>query len=120
VAPRWADPRAAAVAAELAPYAWRDLTEWMLARRVLAAADRYSVVRLIHSVPGAAVGVLEPLEPAPGSDVRIDVLARTLHDRRWRGLSVERVCADLLAALDAWQAERESFDSAVRRLLDDR
>jgi hypothetical protein len=115
-----ADPRAAAVAAELAPYAWRNLTESMLARRVLAAVDRYGVVRLIHSVPGAAVGELEALDPAAAGDLRVDVLARALQSRRWRTFSVERVCVDLLTALDAWQAERESFDSAVRRLLDDR
>jgi hypothetical protein len=115
VAPWSAGPRAAAVAAELAPYPWRDMTESMLARRVLGAADRYSVIRLIHSVPGTAVGGLEPLEPAAGDDVRVQVLANALQSRRWRGFSVERVCADLLAALDAWQAERESFDSALRR-----
>ena len=111
----------AALAAELAPYAWRDLTESMLGRRVIAAADRFSVLRLIDSVPGAAVGVLEPLEPAAVGDLRVHVLVRSLHGRRWRGLiSVERVCVDLLAVLDAWQAEGESFDFGVRRMLDGR
>ena len=115
-----ADPRISAVAAALAPYAWQDLTERMLARRVLAAADRYRVVRLIQSVPGAAVGELGPMEPAGNGDVRVDVLVRALEHRRRRAFSVERVCADLLAALDAWQAERDSFDAGVRRLPDDR
>jgi hypothetical protein len=120
VAPWSADPRAAAVAAELAPYGWRDLTESMLARRVLGAVDRYSVVRLIHSVPGAAVGGLHPLEPAASSDPRVQTLTASLRTRRWREFSVERVCVHLLAALDAWQAERGSFDSGVRGMLDDR
>jgi hypothetical protein len=120
VAPRSADPRAAAVIAELSPYGWRDLTASMLARRVVGAAERYSVIRLIHSVPGAAVGELEPLEPAASSDPRVESLARALQDRRWREFSVDRLCAHLLAALDAWQAQRESFDAGVRRFLDDR
>ena len=115
-----ADPRISAVAAALAPYAWQDLTERMLARRVLAAADRYRVVRLIRSVPGAAVGEFEPMEPTANGDVRVDVLVRALEHRRRRAFSLERVCADLLAALDAWQAEWDSFDAGVRRLSDDR
>jgi hypothetical protein len=115
-----ADPRIPAVAAALAPYAWRDLTERMLARRVLAAADRYRVVRLIQSVPGAAVGELGPMEPTGSGDVRVDVLVGALEYRLWRGYSVERLCAALLAALDAWQAERNSFDAGTLRLPDDR
>jgi hypothetical protein len=115
-----ADPRVSAVTAELAPYAWRDLTERMLARRALAAADRYRVVRLIQSVPGAAVGEPQPTEPAENTDIRVDVLVRALEHRRWRGFSIERVCVDLLAALDAWQAARESSGSGIRRTRDDR
>jgi hypothetical protein len=115
-----ADPRISAVAAALAPYAWQDLTERMLARRVLAAADRYRVIRLLHSVPGAAVGEPGPLEPTENGDVRVDVLVRALEHRRWRSFSVERLCADLVAALDEWQAERDSFGAGDRRLSDDR
>jgi hypothetical protein len=108
------------VAAALAPYAWRDLTERMLARRALAASDRHSVVRLISSVPGASVGELEPIQPAPAGDRRIDALLPALRGRRWRGFSLDRLCAELLTALDEWQAQRDSSDSTVRRLLDDR
>jgi hypothetical protein len=104
----------------MAPYAWRDMTERMLARRVLAAVDRYGVGRLVHSVPGVEVGVWEPLAPVADADPRVDVLAGSVRGRRWRGFSVEGVCTHLLAVLDAWQAENESFDSALRRLLDDR
>lgn len=120
MAPWSADPRAAAVIAEVAPYAWRGLTDAMLARRVVGAADRYSVVRLIHSVPGAAVGELHPLEPAASSDPRVRTLTASLRTRRWRDLSVDRVCAHLLAALDAWPAGRESSDPGLGRMLDDR
>jgi hypothetical protein len=119
VAPWSTGPRATAVAAALAPYAWRDLTGSMLARRVLAAADRYSVVRLIHSVPGAAVGQWEPLGPADGDDPRVRGIASSLRGRGWRGWSVERVCVDLLTALDARQAERDSVEAARGRMLDD-
>jgi hypothetical protein len=120
VAPWSGDQRATAVAAALAPYAWRELTDRMLARRVLAAADRYRVVRLIDSLPGAAVGEPGPVEPTENGDVRIDVLVGALEHRRWRGYSVERLCADLVAALDAWQAACESSGSGIRRTLDDR
>jgi hypothetical protein len=119
VAPWSGDQRATAVAAALAPYAWRELTDRMLARRVLAAADRYRVVRLIHSVPGAAVGELPPVEPAENADVRIDVLVPVLETRRWRGFSLDRLCADLLTALDRWEAQRDPSDRGTRRMLDD-
>jgi hypothetical protein len=120
VAPWSADPRAAAVAAALAPYAWRELTDRMLARRALAAVDRHSVVGLILSVRGAVVGELEPIEPVEDGDRRLDVLVRALTGRRWRRFSLDRLCVELLAALDGWQARRDSFDPGVGRLLDDR
>ena len=116
MAPWSADPRAAAAAAALAPHAWQDLTEQMLARLVLAAWDRASVVRLLHSVPGVAVGEEEPMKPAETGDVRVEVLARTIRGRQWREFSLDRLCADLLTALDGWQARQD----ANRPLLDDR
>ena len=99
------------MAAELAPHAWRDMTESMVARRVLAAVDRYGVLRLLHTVPGTAPGAWHPLEPAAAGDPRGEVLTSSLRGRCWWGFSVERLCVDLLAALDAWQAARDSSDS---------
>ena len=50
------DERAAAVADALAPYAWRELTDRMLARRVVGAVDRHSVVAFLKGVPGTDLG----------------------------------------------------------------
>jgi hypothetical protein len=112
------DERATAVAAALAPYAWRDLTDAMLARLVVGAADRHDVVVFLTSVPGTDLAQVTPVEPADAGDERVDVLLTALHGQRWRGWALGRLCADLLAALDSWQAEREGFDSGLRRLLE--
>ena len=112
------DERAAAVVTALAPYAWRDLTERMLARRVVGAADRHSVVVFLTSVPGTDLGEVGPVEPADAGDERVDVLLSALDGRQWRGWSLGRLCTDLLASLGAWQAEREALESDLRRLLE--
>jgi hypothetical protein len=104
----WADARAAAVAEALAPFGWRDFTDRMLARRVVGAVDRYVVLRFVGSIPGADAGEAGPVEPADPGDARVDLLVRTLEARQWRGFSLDRLCADLVAALAAWQAARES------------
>jgi hypothetical protein len=91
----------------------------MLARLVLGAADRHSVVHFLATVPGTDVGDGPPAEPAEARDRRVDVLVRRLEGRRWREWSLARVCADLLGALEAWQAEREALDPHLRRLLEE-
>jgi hypothetical protein len=108
------------IGAALAPYSWRDLTARMLARRVVGAADRYSVRMFLSEIPGAEVHMPEPVESAESGDERVDVLVRLLESRRWRESSLDRLCADLTAALDAWQAEHEAFHTGLRRLLGDR
>ena len=113
------DEGAAAVAAALAPYAWRDLTERMLARHVIDAADRHSVVVLLTSVPGTDLGQVGPVEPADAGDERVDVLLSALDGRQWRGWSLGRLCTHLLASLQSWQAEREALESDLRRLLEE-
>lgn len=72
------EPAAAAVAAALAPLAWRDLTERMLARCVVGAADRHAVEVLLRGVLGAAVGDRSPIEPADPGDDRVDALVAEL------------------------------------------
>jgi membrane protein len=118
---RWsADSRVAAIAAELAPYAWRDFTDRMLARRVVGAADRYRVISFLTDQAGADLGPVDPVEPAEPGDERVDVLMWVLEDRHWRGLSLDRLCDDLVAALDFWEHERAEFDRGLRRLLEER
>src|SRR3954454_21483930 len=91
VAGWWADARAAAVAEALAPYAWRDLTDRMLARRVVGAVDQHVVVRFLASVPGATVGDVQPVEPADAGDERMDILISALGGHQWRGWSLARL-----------------------------
>jgi hypothetical protein len=118
---RWsADGRAAAIAAGLAPYAWRAFTSRMLARRVVGAVDRYAVVAFLSAIPGTDIRSAGPVEAAESGDERVDVLVRLLENRHWRATSLDWLCGDLTAALDLWQAEHESFHSGLRRLLDDR
>jgi hypothetical protein len=112
------DERAVAVAAALAPYAWRELTDRMLARLVVGAIDRHSLVHFLTTVPGADVGGLPPAEPAEAADDRVDVLVQALDGQLWRDRSLARLCADLLRLLDAWRADRESLESDLRRLLE--
>jgi len=107
------------VAAALAPYAWRELTERMLARRVVGALDRHEVVRFLSGLPGTEVGDLDAVEPADTCDDRVDALVCALAGQRWRNWSLARLCADLTSSLESWQAERESLESDLRRLLDD-
>jgi hypothetical protein len=111
------DERVAAVAAALSPYAWRDLTDRMLARRVVAAMDRHDVVCFLTGLPGTEVGVLDAVEPADIRDERVGALVRTLEGQRWRGWSLTRLCGDVIAALEEWQAERKALESGLRRLL---
>src|SRR3954468_18658912 len=105
VAGWWTDARAAAVAEALARLAWRDLTDRTLAQQVVGAVDRYVVLRFVSNIPGAKAGRVGPVDTR---DVRVDLLARRLAARQWRDFSLDRLCADLITALVAWQAERES------------
>jgi hypothetical protein len=114
------DERAAAVAAALAPYAWRELTDRMLARLVVGAIDRHSVVVLLTNVPGTEIGDFPPIGPADAGDERVDGLLTALDGLQWRGWSLARLSTDLVAWLETWQAERESLESDLRRLLEDR
>ena len=114
------DEPAAAVAAALAPYAWRELTDRMLARRVVGAVDRHSITRFLAGVPGTYWGQVAPVEPAEVRDERVDALVRSLDGQQWRGWSLARLCGGMMAKLEAWQAEGEALESDLRRLLDDR
>jgi hypothetical protein len=102
------DGRTAAIAAELAPYPWRGLTGPMLARRVVGAVDHHAVLCFVGGLPGADVGAPHPVEPAGQDDPRVDALVQVLGVRRWRSSSLDRLCADLVAVLDGWLADRLS------------
>lgn len=108
----------AAAAAALAPYAWRGLTDRMLARMVVGAVDQHSVLRFLTSVPGGCAGEISPVEPADAGDERVRALVRALHGGQWRAWSLGRLCAHLLGALGDWHASRESVDPDPRRLLE--
>jgi hypothetical protein len=113
------EERAAAVAAALAPFAWRDLTDRMIARVVVGAADRHSVLALLASVPGIDPGSGPQIEPADAGDERVEALVIALARRQWRAWSLARLCTELLERLQAWREERESLEADLRRLLED-
>jgi hypothetical protein len=112
------DERTEAIAASLAPFDWRSFTDRMLARRVVAAVDELTVLRLVGALPGVDVGAVDPLEPADMDDERVDVLVGDLEGRPWRAWSLACVCSHLTAVLDSWLTDRDSFHSGLRRLLD--
>ena len=114
------DARVAAVAAALAPYPWREFTDRMLARRVVGATDRHDVTVFITGMPGTHVGAFGTAEPADPGDGRVEAIVRVLGRRRWRGSSLDRLCVDLVASLDAWQSARDSLDDDVRRMREGR
>lgn len=112
------DTGAAAIAAVVAPYAWRSFTDAMLARWALGAVDQHVVANFVSTVPGAGLGVADPPEPAEADDERVRVLVAMLEGRRWRTISLDRLCADIISSLAAWQAERDLSDAAVRPVED--
>ena len=120
------DGPAALVAAALAPYAWREFTDRMLARRVVAAADRHDLTVFVAAEPGTDVGDFGPAHPADDRDGRVEAVVRVLDRLRWRGSSLDRLCAELVAAVEAWQTARNSFDDDddddedLRRMLEGR
>ncbi|MGY1668746.1 hypothetical protein [Geodermatophilus sp. SYSU D00696] len=120
MARRSPDARAAEIAAALAPYGWRDLTARMLARQVVGAVDRHAVTHFLAGLSGTRIGPAGPVEPADRGDERVDVLVRFLGARHWRGLSLDRVCVDLVRVLEGWQAERDASPRSARGPLGER
>jgi hypothetical protein len=107
------------VAAALAPYIWRGLTDRMLARHVVGALDRHGLDSFLAALPGTDLGPASPIEPATPGDERVDVLVHVLAERPWRSSVLDRLCAELVRALDTWAAEREAFHRDLRRLLEE-
>jgi hypothetical protein len=113
------DDRVASAVAALAPYRWREQTASMVARRVLAALDRYDVGQLLAAVPDAEEGAHGLLEPVPPRDERVDVLVELLEGRQWRAATLPALCRDLTAAHDAWVRDRAVLEAGLRELLSD-
>jgi hypothetical protein len=90
----------------------------MLARRAIGAVDQYTVLCFLSDLPDAVVGDVDPLVPADIGDERVDVLVSELEGRPWRAWSLAGLSSYLMAALDAWQADRDSFHSGLRRFLE--
>jgi hypothetical protein len=112
------DEAGAAVAAALAPYAWREFTARMLARRVVGALDRHHVLCFLADLPGTKAGTAEALTPADSGDDRVDALVHSLDGRPWRRWSLARLCAEMVSSFELWQSGRDSLDAGLRRLLE--
>lgn len=110
---------AAVVNAALAPYAWRELTAQMVARRVVAALDQHSLTTLLAAIPGARLMSMHPLEPAALDDSRVAVLADMLERHRWRDYTLDSLALQMLGTLAAWQLDRDRLDAELRQLLDE-
>jgi hypothetical protein len=111
---------AGAVAAALAPYVWRDLTDRMLARCAVGAVDRYAVDEFLGQVPGTLAAGTGPPTPADADDERVPVLVAVLTGQQWRGWSLDRLSAHLLAGLRAWRDRQDAVETELRRLLEER
>ena len=109
---------AAVVAAALAPHAWRQFTDDLLARRAVAAMDRHTVVAFLSGMPGTEIGDAGALEPAEAGDARVAVLVRALNGQQWQDRSLISLCMDLSAAVAAWLAARDGVDGQDLRRFD--
>jgi len=84
----------------------------------VGAVDRHTVAGFLISVFGKDADEFPPVEPADAGDERVPFLMSALDGQQWRGWSLGRLCAELLASLESWQAERQSLESDLRRLLE--
>jgi len=98
---------AAVVAAALAPHAWRQFPDDLLARHAVAAMDRHTVAAFLSGMPGTEIGDADALEPAETGDARVAVLVRALDGQLWQDRSLISLCMDLSAAVAAWLAARD-------------
>src|SRR4051794_11008786 len=91
VAGWWADARAAAVAEALAPFAWRDFTDRMLAGGAGGGVARCVVLCCVSSTRGATPGGVGPVDPAAPGDPRVALLGGGLAVRQGRDFSLDRL-----------------------------
>jgi len=92
------DESVAAVIAALTPFTWRSLPPRVLARRVVAAADRRELMELLGSLPGADIGPWEgPPRLADTDDPRVVNLVQFLEAFTWTKLSLPLLCRHLVA-----------------------
>src|SRR3954469_12522109 len=111
--------RVQAVCVAIGPYGWRALTAEMVARRLLGAVDRLSVLELIGATTAVSDPHLAAVCPVGGDDDRLEPLVHLMAGFRWRDVTLTRLVQLLLEALDQWWAQREAFEHALARLLDD-
>lgn len=85
----------AAMCAALSPYPWRRFTPELLSRLTLAARDRHLLEEVLASVPGAAVGRWEVLEPVGRDDPRAGAIVEFLGRHRWTETGLSTLCERL-------------------------
>src|SRR3954447_2275180 len=112
-------PRVQALCAAVGPYGWRALTAEMVARRLLGAVDRLSVLELIGATTALSDPQLAAVSPVDRDDDRLEPLVHLMAGFRWRDVTLTRLVQLLLEALDKWWSHREAFEHELARLLDD-
>src|SRR4051794_41337515 len=84
--------RVQAICAAIGPYGWRALTAELVARRLLGAVDRLLILEVIGATQGgSARDDLSSIEPADGSDDRLEPLVHLISTLRWRGVALSRL-----------------------------
>jgi hypothetical protein len=87
----------------------------MFVRVVIGALDRHHLGELIGDVPGTSLG---GFEPADADDERVEPLTDRLTGTHWRGRALDRLCGEIVDALEVWRCGRAKFDAGLRSLLD--
>jgi hypothetical protein len=114
----WDDPRIAATARPLDAFAWRRLRTEMLARYIVAAADRHWLRSELSCISGPA-DADGPLEPVATEDERVGVVVDALSACPWRALTSAAVVGQALRALEAWRRRRAWLDIELSWMLDE-
>src|SRR3954467_15115223 len=107
---RFSGEAAAVAAAALTPYAWREFSARMVARRVLGALDAYAVLDFLSDVEGIDLGTAETIELTEAGDPRVEALVGGLEGEHWRSSSLVGLATGLVTSLERWYVARGVLD----------
>src|SRR4051795_3954171 len=111
------EPRVQAICAAVGPYGWRALTAEMVARRLLGAVDRLSVLELIGATTAVSDPPLAAVSPGDRDDDRLEPLVHLMAGFRWRDVTLTRLPQLLLPTPPPWGAPRRGIQGGRPRPL---